>query len=259
VTDTARRTVRRAASAAAAAAVATAAWHIVPAGTWLPRVRATLSPALDGRGRPGHIALTFDDGPDPRSTPRFLRELERLSVRATFFLLGSELERYPQLGRRIVEEGHELAVHGWRHDRPWYPRPWSDVRELERAVESVGSVSGRRPRFYRPPYGILTATRWSAARQLGLQPVLWTAWGRDWTAWADRESVLREVARRFTGGATVLLHDSDRTSAPGSWHATLAALPLLVAMCRAERLAIGPLAEHGLGYGHFAGEEGQLP
>lgn len=249
-TSQAARTASKAAAATAALAFATAGWHIVPAATWLPRVRAALWPSLDGQGHPGHIALTFDDGPDPHSTPRFLRELDRLGVRATFFMVGSELARTPRLGHRIVEEGHELAVHGWHHERPWRPRPRADLREMARTVEEVQAVSGRRPLFYRPPYGILTGSRLAAARRLGLQPVLWTAWGRDWTEWADRDSVLRELARRFTGGATVLLHDSDRSSAPGSWRATLAALPLLVAMCRAERLEIGPLAEHGLVRGH---------
>ncbi len=234
---------------AGAAALAVAGWHIGPAATWIPVVRRVLDPALDGRGDPGHVALTFDDGPDPDSTPRFLRELERLAARATFFVLGSRLELYPDLGRLIVAEGHELAVHGWQHERFWYPRPRSDVRDLARAVTAVGSTAGERPRWYRPPYGVLTATRWAAARQLGLQPVLWTAWGRDWTSAADEESVLSELAKRLEGGATVLLHDSDHAAAPGAWHSALDALPHLVGRCRAEGLRVGPLADHGLRLG----------
>lgn len=231
---------------ASAAALATAGWHLGPAATWLPCVRGVLSPALDGRGDAGHVALTFDDGPDPRSTPYFLRELDRLAVRATFFVLGAQLERYADLGRRIIGEGHELAVHGWRHEHFWHPRPVSDVRDLARAVAAVDRTAGSRPRWYRPPYGVLTATRWSAARRLGLQPVLWTAWGRDWTARADADSVLAELAERLCGGATVLLHDTDRSSVPGAWHSALEALPHLVGRCQAEGLSVGPLAEHGL-------------
>jgi peptidoglycan-N-acetylglucosamine deacetylase len=246
--DAYRRTAAGAAWAGAAALTA-AAWHLGPAATWLPDVRKVFDPVLDGRGDPGHVALTFDDGPDPRSTPHFLRELERLAARATFFVLGSQLERHPRLGRLIAAEGHELAVHCWEHERFWHPRPRSDVRELARALEVVGRVAGERPRWYRPPYGVLTATRWAAARRLGLQPVLWTAWGRDWRAGSDAESVLRELAKRLTGGATVLLHDSDRSSAPGTWRAALDALPQLVMRCRAEGLRVGPLDEHGLRLG----------
>ncbi|MGH3312797.1 MAG: polysaccharide deacetylase family protein [Streptomyces sp.] len=241
----------RGAAWAGSAAIAAAGWHLGPAATWLPGVRAVLSPALDGQGDPGHVALTFDDGPDPLSTPHFLRELDRLAVRATFFVLGSPLERHPEVGRRILAEGHELAVHGWRHERFWRPRPRSDVRDLRLAVDAVRRVSeGRRPLWYRPPYGVLTATRWAAARRLGLQPVLWTAWGRDWTARADADSVLAELTKRLRGGATVLLHDTDRAAAPGAWHAALAALPRLVAWCRAEGLTVGPLAEHGVRQRH---------
>lgn len=235
--------LRRTVPAALAAATA---WHVVPAASWLPGVRAALSPSLDGRGDPGHVALTFDDGPDLRSTPCFLRELDRLGVRATFFVLGAEVQRHTGVLRRIAAGGHELAVHGWQHERPWLPRPHRDVADLARAVAAVRAAGGGSPRWYRPPYGILTAGRLRAARRLGLRPVLWTSWGRDWTARADRDSVLGELAKRFEGGATVLLHDSDRTSAPGAWHASLAALPHFVARCRAAGLTVGPLGEHGI-------------
>ncbi|MFG2193859.1 polysaccharide deacetylase family protein [Streptomyces sp. NPDC048639] len=245
-------TARTAAGLAAGAALATAGWHIGPAATWIPAVRRTLSPALDGQGDPGHVALTFDDGPDPLSTPRFLRELDRLSVRATFFVLGAELQRYADLGRRIVAEGHELAVHGWRHEWPWYPRLRRDLHDLPRAADTVLKVGGERPLWYRPPYGILTGGRWTAARRAGLQPVLWSAWGHDWTAQADPGSVLSEVAGTLRGGGTVLLHDSDRVSAPESWRAALGALPMLVAVCRERGMTVGPLGEHGLQAGRAA-------
>ncbi|WP_436996263.1 polysaccharide deacetylase family protein [Streptomyces sp. enrichment culture] len=222
-------------------------WHVVPAGLWLPGVRRALWPALDGRGDPGRVALTFDDGPDPGTTPLFLRALDRLSVRATFFVLGERLERAPALGRRIVAEGHELAVHGWRHDPPWTPRPVRDLREVARAAALVADVAGRRPLWYRPPYGVLTGGRWAAARAAGLRPVLWSAWGRDWTADASPVSVRAEVARGLRGGATVLLHDSDTMCAPGSWRAALGALPGLIADCRERGLVVGPLADHGVG------------
>jgi len=85
-----------------------------------------------------------------------------------------------------------------------------------------------------------------AARQLGLQTVLWTAWGRDWRPRATADSVVRDVARGLRPGATVLLHDSDCTSAPQCWRATLGALPLLAPVFEQRGLRPGPLAEHGL-------------
>lgn len=230
----------------AAALGAVAAWHIGPAATWLPGARAVLWPGLDGRGDPAHVALTFDDGPDPVSTPRFLHALDALSVRATFFVLGGRLARHPALGRLIAAEGHELAVHGWRHDRPWWPHPLRDARDLARTADLVAEAAGRRPLWYRPAYGVLTGGRWAAARSAGLRTVLWSAWGRDWTAEATARSVHAEVGRTLRGGATVLLHDSDVVSAPGAWRSALGALPGLVADCRRRGLQVGPLVDHGL-------------
>ncbi|WP_019985524.1 polysaccharide deacetylase family protein [Streptomyces sp. Amel2xE9] len=237
----------RTVAAVLAPLAAVAAAHIVPAATWLPRFRSACLPRLAGLGHPGHVALTFDDGPDPVSTPRFLDELDRLGVRATFFVLGESVVRHPELTRDIAGRGHELGVHGWTHSRPWLPAPGRDLRETARAVRAVHEVTGTRPVWYRPPYGILTGGRWTAARRLGLRPVLWTAWGRDWTAEATPASVEATVGADLRGGGTVLLHDSDRASAPGCWHAALGALPALVTACREVGWEVGPLADHEVG------------
>ncbi|MET8641321.1 polysaccharide deacetylase family protein [Streptomyces sp. NPDC004675] len=237
---------RRAAIALVPLAAVTAA-HISPAVTWLPGLRRRLLPRLAGTGRADHVALTFDDGPDPASTPRFLDALEGLGVRATFFVLGESVVRHPALTRETVERGHELAVHGWAHDRPWLPCPARDAAELTRTVRALTDIAGSRPRWYRPPYGILTSGRWAAARRSGLTTVLWSAWGRDWTADATAASVRATIESELRGGGTLLLHDSDRASAAGCWHAALGALPGIVATCRGAGLSVGPLAEHGVG------------
>lgn len=226
-------------------AVVAAAAHIGPAATWLPVVRRGF-PRLAGVGDPAHVALTFDDGPDPGSTPLFLDALEELGVRATFFVLGDGVVRHPAVVRETVRRGHEVAVHGWSHDRPWFPAPAGDARALLRAAGAVRDLTGRSPRWYRPPYGILTSGRWAAARTAGLRPVLWTAWGRDWTPGATPASVRAAVASGLRGGGTVLLHDTDRMSAPECWRAALGALPGIVHRCREAGLSVGPLADHGV-------------
>lgn len=236
----------RTALAALTPVAAVAAAHIVPAATWLPRFRALCFPGLAGTGRPDHVALTFDDGPDPASTPHFLDELDRLHVRATFFVLGGRVARFPGLTRHIADRGHELAVHGWTHSRPWLPAPARDVRETARAALAVRETTGLRPRWYRPPYGILTAGRWAAARHAGLRPVLWTAWGRDWTADATPASVRTTVTADLRGGGTILLHDTDHACAPNSWQAALGALPGLLRVCQDAGWSVGPLSEHDL-------------
>jgi peptidoglycan/xylan/chitin deacetylase (PgdA/CDA1 family) len=236
---------RRPAALVAAFGGAVAAVHAGPAATWLPLVRLVL-PRIAGRGADDHVALTFDDGPDPASTPRFLGELRRLGCGATFFVLGEMLERHPDLGRRIHADGHELAVHGHRHTNALTARPGTVAAGIRRTARLITEITGARPAWYRPPYGVLSAEALLGARSEGLRPVLWTAWGRDWTASADAASVLAELEPDLRGGATVLLHDSDHTSAPDSWHAGLEALPELVGRCRAAGLRVGSLRDHGV-------------
>jgi peptidoglycan/xylan/chitin deacetylase (PgdA/CDA1 family) len=226
-----------------AAAVAAQA---APLATFLPATKPLL-PRLNGQGRPGHVALTFDDGPDEQSTPRFLAVLEQLDVTATFFLLGQMCERYPSMARRLVDGGHEVAVHSWDHRNHLRHLPGRQTTDqLARTADLIEAQTGVRPRWFRPPYGALTTAGLVAARGLGLQTVLWTAWGQDWQRTCTPRSVLEEVTSGRVDGGTVLLHDSDCTSEPGSWHATLGALPLLVDWCRERGLEVGSVGAHGL-------------
>ncbi len=232
-----------AALAGAAAAIELA--HLAPAASWLPPLRRRFFPALAGQGRAGHLALTFDDGPSPNSTPRFADALEALGVRATFFLLGAKLERHPDIARDLVARGHEVALHGHDHRYDLLPRPDVDLAKLRRAVVAFEAACGRRPYWYRPPYGVLTLGRLWAARALDLRPVLWTAWGKDWSRTASVDSVLGALIPDLSEGGTVLLHDSDPSGTSEAWRTTLAALPGLVSRCQDTGWTVGPLRDHG--------------
>jgi peptidoglycan/xylan/chitin deacetylase (PgdA/CDA1 family) len=220
--------------------------YALPSLAVLRPLRVRFAPVLAGLGRPDHVALTFDDGPDPASTPRFVDVLAELEVRSTFFVLGTMLARAPALAAEMSAAGHELAVHGWDH-RPMLLRsPASTYDQLARTRDLVAEAAGRPPRFVRPPHGILSAGVLAASRRLGLTPVLWTAWGRDWTPSATPATVLDTLEPDLSGGATVLLHDSDCTSAPGAWRSALGALPELAGRCHDAGLVLGTLAEHCL-------------
>lgn len=231
----------------AAAVVGAAAAHAAPAVLALGGPRRLLAPALAGTGHPGHVALTFDDGPDPRSTPAMLRLLAERRVTATFFLVGTNVARYPGLAAEIAAAGHELAVHGLHH-RLLLRYPPGRVRaDLAAAHDLVATAAGAAPRWFRPPYGVLSGGAWTAARRLGMRTVLWTAWGRDWTGHATGSSVYRTVCRDLRGGGTVLLHDTaSGTAAPESWRATLAAVPTILDRCADAGWRVGPLRDHGL-------------
>jgi peptidoglycan-N-acetylglucosamine deacetylase len=235
--------------AAIAAAVVTAGLAVGQAGpgiTGLGPVRRLLFPRLAGQGDPGHVALTFDDGPDPGSTPQFGQTLASRGVRATFFMLGSMVERAPQLAIDLAAAGHEIAVHGFEHRYLPARMPLAARADLHRATEVITEVTGRRPRFFRPPYGVLSGPALLTARELGLTPVLWGAWGREWTPGSTPASVYATLSAGLAGGVTVLLHDSGCTSPPGSWQAGLGALPLLLDECAERGLRVGPVGEHGL-------------
>ena len=236
-------------AALAAAAVAAGCVAVAHAGSGPARsrpVRRRFFPRLSGLGRPDHVALTFDDGPDPAWTPAFLEVLATWRARATFFMLGSMAASAPGLAAEIAAAGHEVAVHGWAHQYTVLRGPRAVAADLARARDAVAAAAGVQPRVDRPPYGVLSAGALAAARRLGLTPVLWTCWGREWTRGATPRSVWATLGGNLTGGATVLLHDSDCTSPPGSAAAALGALPLLLEECAARRLVAGPVGEHGL-------------
>jgi peptidoglycan/xylan/chitin deacetylase (PgdA/CDA1 family) len=249
----ARRSARVAVVAGSGLA-AGAVVHLLPGVATLRRFRCAFLPTLAGVGSPAHVALTFDDGPDPKSTPAFLDALDGLrhpvsgqaGWKATFFLLGDQVQRHPDLAAEVRRRGHELAVHGCAHHNHLRRSAHWASADLQRAVELIGEATGQAPRWFRPPYGALAASSLVAARRQHLPVVLWTSWGRDWQAEATPETVVANIAASWHAGATVLLHDSDVTSAPGSWRAALGALPILAERWTHQGLAVGPLGEHGL-------------
>jgi peptidoglycan/xylan/chitin deacetylase (PgdA/CDA1 family) len=237
---------KRLAVGAGGLTVAATALHLFPAISSWRGARRLLAPGLSGVGRADHIALTFDDGPDPASTPAILDLLDRYSWKATFFLLGSQVRRAGGLTAELVARGHEVGVHGDEHrNHLGRTAPWV-TKDVTIAKATIAEASGKEPYWFRPPYGVIAASTLVAARQTGLRPVLWTCWGQDWRADATAQTVFDYIESARRPGATVLLHDSDVTSAPGSWKSTVAALPHLAERWQAEGLQVGTLSEHGI-------------
>lgn len=235
-------------AAVGGAGAATAAFvHLVPGVVAWRAARCRVLPRLSGVGSPGHVALTFDDGPDPASTPQVLDALEGLGWKATFFCLGCQVRRSPGLTRELVARGHEIAVHGDNHRSHLLRSPRATVADVAKAKDCIEEVTETAIRWFRPPYGGVALPSLLAGRESGLQMVLWTTWGVDWRPDSTGESVAGNVERTFHPGATVLLHDSDITSAPGSWRSTLDALPLLAERWDAAGLVVGTLSDHGIG------------
>jgi len=197
------------------------AWSI-PTLQWF--TPAVLRGPADGN----RIALTFDDGPCAGYTEPILDILRERGVKATFFVCGRNVERSPELLRRIHADGHTIGNHGYSHPYPFFHSRRFFARQVDRTQEAIEKVTGKRAKFFRPPFG---------ARWLGLQPVLearglrlvnWSDTGYDWKL--DREGIIRETLKTLGPGSIVLLHDGGRAYSPDRVNrsATVQALPAIL-------------------------------
>jgi peptidoglycan/xylan/chitin deacetylase (PgdA/CDA1 family) len=155
--------------------------------------------------RPDAVALTFDDGPDPEVTPRVLSVLRERQAHATFFVLTDEAARYPELLKRIVDEGHQVGLHFDRHDRITALAPGTALRRMRAARDSLAALAGP-VRLFRPPYGSQNYLTYAIARLLGLRVVGWSQQANDWMDQSVEKSV-DDACHSLIGGDIILLHD----------------------------------------------------
>ncbi len=221
------------------AALAASYWGIGLAVT--PPGRRLLEPWVLWRVRTEErvVALTFDDGPDPEYTERFLEVLD--GSPATFFVLGENVRRWPEVARGALAAGCELGCHGETHHGLAAMPPRATVRALQRAHSSIAQLAGRPPRYYRPAYGYFNLAAWLAAPRLGLRRTLWSTWARDWEPSATPDSIAARTLSGAKPGAILLLHDSD--GSPGAPGRTLRALPGILAGLRERDLKPLTLSE----------------
>ncbi len=185
----------------------------------------------DARG----VALTFDDGPDPASTPQVLDLLDEAGAKATFFVIGHKAEKHPELVAEICERGHALGVHSFAHARLFslYP-PWKIRADLERAIEVMRRITGIRPHLFRAPIGHISLTMGKVIRQLELETVGWSVRGVDGWSGAKPEVVANKVTRGLRDGAIVMLHDASER---GDFvPASIAALPRIFEVAETQQL-----------------------
>jgi peptidoglycan/xylan/chitin deacetylase (PgdA/CDA1 family) len=219
---------------AATALVAGAA--ALGSAAYMPR-SPLLGPAVSRgpRGVP-RVAITFDDGPGP-STPAILDHLADAGVRATFFVLGREVGRHAATVRRIVDEGHQLASHGWDHGILIFrgPRHVADqLRRTERAVAEVAG-EGALTRLFRAPHGFRGPGTALGARAAGYRMAAWTHGVFD-SAEPGPAVIARRAERALAPGTVLLLHDADGWSPGRARPQTVAALPEILRSLHARGL-----------------------
>ncbi|MFE3092390.1 polysaccharide deacetylase family protein [Streptomyces sp. NPDC059248] len=170
-----------------------------------PPVRDNPFLSLPAPGRT--MVLTFDDGPDPRYTPDVLDILRRHDVPAMFFVCGEVVAAYPDLVRRMVDDGHVIGNHTWSHPLMPSLTPSRIRDEMGRTSDIVEEIVGQAPLWYRAPFGAWNRHSFEIGAQLGMEPLAWTVDTLDWTE-PGAGTIVSRVLDGAGPGAVVLSHDA---------------------------------------------------
>jgi peptidoglycan/xylan/chitin deacetylase (PgdA/CDA1 family) len=214
-----------------AGAVGLAAGGFAYASLW-PSSRI-FGTAITAPRRPGEIALTFDDGPNPEWTPRLLDILARHNVKATFFMLGKFAVAQPELVRRVATEGHVVGDHSWSHPKLSRCPAKRILEELRRTKDTIEQIVGSPLKFFRPPFGARRPAVFRIARELGLEPVLWNAMTNDWSE-PSAEKIAATLggtvdAQTRSGNAVnIVLHDGNHRETVGKRGPSVKAAEMIV-------------------------------
>jgi len=179
---------------------------VFAAGVWNLRLGFFCSALYENRAKKGCCALTFDDGPDPDLTPDILDALDRYGFTATFFCIGQNVEKHPELAGEIVKRGHTIACHDLEHKATANFRlKRAMVRDIGMANRTIFAATGRYPRLYRPPVGLSNPHLASALDSLDMLCIGWKHTLRD--SGNRRASHIERMERLCSEGAVIILHD----------------------------------------------------
>jgi len=162
--------------------------------------------------------------------------LARAGARATFFVVGEQVERRPALVADIVAGGHVVALHGYRHRFQPRLRSSEVSEDVRRGRAVVEDALGRSVDWHRPPYGVYSPAGLRAVRAQGMRSLLWSRWGKDWRRFTTPQRIARRAASDVRPGDVILLHDADFYSAKDSHRRTVEALGLILTELRTRQI-----------------------
>lgn len=182
-----------------------------------------------------YVALTFDDGPDPAYTPEILDILKEKDVRATFFLIGKNVEAHPEIAQRIVAEGHSIGNHTHTHKSLIPLSAKKTYKEIKNAEAVIEETTGIRPTLFRPPRGVYSDYARKLLKEERYTLVLWDVSTVDWAELAPKK-IVANVINNVKPGSIILLHDSGDliTYRGGNRHSTVKALPEVIDRLRSQ-------------------------
>ncbi|HEX7895147.1 MAG TPA: polysaccharide deacetylase family protein [Terriglobales bacterium] len=213
--------------AAGAAAVAAGYQSMAPTGQWFGRAFCRMP-----RGSK-QIALTFDDGPNDPHTLNLLDVLSKHNVPTTFFMVGRYVRQRPDIALEVHKRGHVIGNHTFTHAYLTFESAKSVREQLTRCREAITGAVGEHSNLFRPPWGARRPAVFRVARQLGLQPVMWSVTGFDWEA-PPAEYIEKKVTARIRGGDVVLLHDGGHKAFGADRSNTVKAVDALIARYKSE-------------------------
>ncbi|WP_232729949.1 polysaccharide deacetylase family protein [Paenibacillus phocaensis] len=207
----------------------------------LNELRRKYSETFKFRGPEGkQIALTFDDGPDPRFTPQILDVLHRKGVKATFFVVGVRAKKFPGIMQRIHRDGHIIGNHSFSHPNFHNRSVKQFQNEIQRTEKIIQSTVGYRPKLIRPPYGEIKEEQLQWAQKNGYTLVNWNVDSQDWKG-LDKEKVKSNVIRTAGPGSIILHHSGGGVGS--NLNGTIQALPEIIDTLQAQGYRFVDLAE----------------
>lgn len=179
------------------------------------------------------VVLTFDDGPSPIWTPLILDELKKAGVKAVFFMIGYHVRKYPEIARRVVAEGHQIANHGFAHSVTIYYTPAEIEEEIKYTEHVIKEVTGVATNIFRPPKAWLRESIKRRIKSMNYHVMLWSINTKDWAGF-KAEDMVRYICRKLRPGDIILFHDSGNVVGleGGDRTQTVRAIPLLVKSLR---------------------------
>ncbi len=157
------------------------------------------------------IYLTFDDGPIPEVTPWVLDELKKYNAKATFFCIGENVQKHPEIFQRILSEGHSVGNHTFNHMNSWKTATSEYIENVDKAEAQMGNNSKFKiqdSRLFRPPYGKITSKQSKILQRKGFKIVMWDIISYDYDANTSPEKCLQNVLKHIKPGSVVVFHDS---------------------------------------------------
>lgn len=175
------------------------------------------------------IMLTFDDGPDPRYTPRILDLLAEEEVKATFFIVLEQAQEYEYLVKRMVNEGHMVGFHSKKHQNLMFRSLWYTRKELKEGCVFLQKI-GIKKLYYRPPWGLTNVFTWHYVQKNHMILVLWSVLAQDWSKQATVDSIVERCRSGEKHQGIVCFHDAGEKTggAFGAPEKTIAALKILI-------------------------------